>query len=106
VPAEVLRAALAAYVATVPNAERLAAHLRDTDRLASLAPIRQRLDAVVDDVERLFRTLPRRSAFDADAEAGLLAALARRHDWLDATASAGLLGFLRWYAWHEGYLGG
>jgi uncharacterized protein YeaO (DUF488 family) len=96
-----LRGALGAYVATVPSRERLEAHLDALGRGAERAVTQRTLDAVIRDVERFMSHLDER--FDAPQVDALVAHLRARHGWLDEASARELEGFMRWYAWHEGY---
>jgi hypothetical protein len=99
-----LRRALRAYIATVPDPRRLDAHLAGTTAAASARAIRSALRAVIDTIERFFASLPAGAVFDAQREGELPELLRKAHAWLDEECCRSLLGFARWYAWHEGLL--
>jgi hypothetical protein len=101
--AESLNAALSAYVATFPSAERLRAHLEAGGLTAHAAQFELELKAAVHAAEEsIYAAAGRGEKWDAAFNERFFQEVARQHPWISRQAFKSLGSFGQYLNWHDG----
>ncbi|MCF7786636.1 MAG: hypothetical protein K9N47_10980 [Prosthecobacter sp.] len=99
---QMLNEALCAFIWTIPDRDRLKAHLSANQLLDVSKEITAEMNELVKNAEDYLWNFPGGVPWTDDFKLGYRAHLQQAHPWMDDRSADAISSFSGWLCWHEG----